>query len=132
MVCGEGYCGTPLLSSPLRGERDEGGRVAAEDRRVVACGHDGPYGASVCAHLLPPYDENRWFVRWYIGEGMDADFLCEACLALREQGESVDLLAVCWQCRRDLSYWGAGRADIGTPGVVERPQPVDLSLRETA
>jgi hypothetical protein len=84
----------------------------------------------MCRHLLADA-ERHGHVRLLTGRGIEYDMCCRDCATDADQGEPVDLLAACEgctaRCEADWSIIGWQ----GTPGIGRRPEPCDLTVRDT-
>jgi hypothetical protein len=102
---------------------------------VLACGHVAHSGTSlVCRHLAGPAEgDDIAYVRLLTGHGLDYDLCCTACDTAIAAGAPADLVQVCEGCvgRYDDQEAGYLSAWRGTPGVLERPEPVDPTVVET-
>ncbi len=85
----------------------------------------------MCRHLLGD-DSDEDHVRLLTGRGLEYDMCCQACDKGADQGHPVDLLVACEGCvsrcaETDWSIVGWR----GTPGIGQRPEPFDTTVRET-
>lgn len=100
---------------------------------MVECHHDAPaFGEPVCPHLQACAKPGMKYVRWFLGVNMDADLLCETCAARRGEGAQPEVLRVCQGCHeRVCDEVGVCVGFRGSPGIRERPVPMDFSLRRS-
>jgi hypothetical protein len=52
----------------------------------------------VCTHVRARGEERFSYVNWYVGTGLDAEFLCIPCAESRERGVTVEIETVCQEC----------------------------------
>ncbi|MEV0271438.1 hypothetical protein AB0H43_21890 [Hamadaea sp. NPDC050747] len=99
---------------------------------LLPCRHAAYAGSSrMCAHLIGTEDEEH--VRLLTGHGLDSDLCCRACDRAAQSGERIDLVVACEGCvarvtDADWSILGWR----GTPGIVERLEPLDATIFETS
>lgn len=99
---------------------------------VLPCGHVALRDPRrLCVHLWGEQGEEET-VALLSGVGLDHDLCCRACDRRRAAGEMIELLDSCEGCvarvAEDLTNPTAWR---GEPGLRHRPEPVDLTLRQT-
>jgi hypothetical protein len=93
---------------------------------VLPCGHAALVGPSrLCRHLLG--SEGGAHVRLLTGHGLDVDLCCPACDPGPDGGADPEVFTACEGCvaRVEESWYAAWR---GTPGLRERPEPVDRAI----
>jgi hypothetical protein len=107
------------------------GRLSAVE--ILACGHVAhPGAAKACAHLARPAgraekDDAEEHVRLLTGHRLDYDLACTGCDG---SGREIELVTICegWAERfadgDELVAWR------GRPWTEERPEPVDVTVRE--
>lgn len=85
----------------------------------------------MCPHLLGD-DAGADHVRLLTGRGIQFDMCCPVCGESADEGRPVTLLIACEGCvaRCAEADWSL-RAWRGTPGIAERPEPLDPTVRET-
>lgn len=101
---------------------------------TLDCGHVAAVGASrMCRHLVDPANDSPRHARLLRGHGLDHDLCCVPCDNAMQAGQVIDLIPECEGCvariadeMDELAAWR------GEPGIVERPEPVDTTLTETA
>jgi hypothetical protein len=100
----------------------------------VSCGHDAaPSGDSVCSHLRDRAEPWLTYVKWYTGDGLEVELLCQPCAELRRGGSSAEASPVCEACYRRCSEEVGELGSIGgQPGIRVRPEPFETTLVETA
>jgi len=91
------------------------------------CEHDNTApSVRVCRHLLYPDVQYLDYIRWYTGDGMGCELLCEACTKRREGGDPAELWALCEGCHshilEDVGTEGGIR---GTPEIQVKDEPFD-------
>jgi hypothetical protein len=101
---------------------------------TLACGHAATQAAPVklCAHLLLAEPDLRYGYEHVLlmrGVGIEADLCCASCAA--EGAPTPRLLAVCGGCVERVQDEGAAVGVRGTPGILERPQPIRADLERT-
>ncbi|WP_230686898.1 WD40 repeat domain-containing protein [Catellatospora vulcania] len=85
----------------------------------------------MCRHLVGD-DAEAAHVRLLTGHGLEFDMCCPACGEAVAEGRPVELLIACDGCvARCADSDGHLRAWRGTPGIAERPGPLDPTVRET-
>jgi hypothetical protein len=102
----------------------------------VSCGHlKTLFGAPLCVHLRSCRQPWLNYVKWFIGSGLDAEFICVSCAEERAKGLSTETAFVCEECFQyatteigDLIRAG-GRPEIRivsepfNPAICETPIP---------
>jgi len=65
----------------------------------VSCGHlKAPFGMPLCVHLRSCRQPWLKYVKWFIGSGLDTEFICVSCAEAREKGLSAETAFVCEEC----------------------------------
>jgi len=73
------------------------------------------------------------YVRWYIGSGVDAEFLCVPCAENREQGVHVEVANVCAECFEYATDEVCALVSAGgKPEIRIRSEPFSDKFRETS
>src|SRR5258707_1644722 len=100
---------------------------------TLACGHEGtPADSRLCVHLRTRREGSIRYVQWFLGSGLDADFLCEPCVELRTAGEAVIVDPICKECHDFAATKVGALVGIrGKPGVLTRAEPFRTELRES-
>lgn len=101
---------------------------------MLACGHErSPFGAPLCVHLRNRREPSIQYVKWYVGCGLDAEFLCVPCADGREKGVATEATAVCEEC---FDYATTEVGDLvairGKPETRTRCEHFANVLKETA
>jgi hypothetical protein len=101
---------------------------------MLACTHDRePFGSAVCVHLRTCRQPWLRYLRWYTGSGLDCELLCAACVAEREQGQTVTAERVCESCF-EFATEEVGDLDgiRGKAGIRTRDAPFNPVVRQVA
>jgi hypothetical protein len=73
------------------------------------------------------------YFKWYVGSDLDLEVLCEPCASRRDQGIPAEVIQVCEECYRRITVdYGDLAGARGSPGIRERLQPLDVTLRKTS
>src|ERR1051325_3470041 len=100
---------------------------------MLACGHDQQrFGQPICAHMRVCREDVLKYVRWYVGSGLNAELLCQACAEEREKGLHVELGSVCEECfERAVFEVGYPVGIRGKPEIRVRSETTNATLKET-
>jgi hypothetical protein len=87
----------------------------------------------MCRHLIDPAADRLDHVALLTGHGLDRNLCCVSCDRAAAEGEPVEALEVCEGCvariaedeQDSLTAWR------GRPGIEERPEPIDTTLKHT-
>ena len=94
---------------------------------VLPCGHVAYADRRrVCAHAIGEQADSVdkvWLMR---GVGAEYDICCVQCAGTPN---AVDLIEACEGCVDDADQWWSIVRVVGTPGVLDRPEPVEASTR---
>src|SRR5215467_15304674 len=98
----------------------------------VSCGHEkNVFGAPLCAHLRSCREPWLKYVKWFVGSGLDTEFVCIACAEEREKGISTEAAFVCEEC---FQYATTEVGDIvrtgGRPEIRALSEPFDRAICE--
>src|SRR4051812_1024665 len=101
---------------------------------ILACDHDQPtFGAPVCTHVRTCRQPWLSYVKWYVGVGMKAELLCLPCAEERGHGVEVAVAPICEQCFTQATSDFCDLVGVrGSPGIIERAEPLDPMLVRTA
>jgi hypothetical protein len=67
--------------------------------KMLSCGHEKtPFGVPLCSHLRTCRQPGLHYVKWYIGSGLENEFVCVPCAEAREKGGSSEAEFVCQEC----------------------------------
>ncbi|WP_433059960.1 hypothetical protein [Dactylosporangium sp. CS-033363] len=94
---------------------------------TLPCGHLAhPSPSRACPHLVPaPEDTDVVVTRHLTGHGLEYDLVCKAC----DTSGAVVLAEICEGCADRIHEDGEFEDWRGTPGIAERPEPIDASVR---
>jgi hypothetical protein len=66
---------------------------------AVSCGHgQAPFGVPLCLHLRTAREPWLKYVKWFVGSGLDTEFICVDCAEARDKGLSAETAFVCREC----------------------------------
>lgn len=100
---------------------------------MLDCDHDGPaFGVPVCLHLRTSDERSIKYFKWYTGTSMDYQLHCDSCATQAESGSLPKVLRVCEPCyQRVAEDCGEQQGVRGAPGIRERLEPLDATLRKS-
>jgi len=99
----------------------------------VSCGHEkNVFGAPLCTHLQSCREPWLKYVKWFVGSGLDTEFVCVACAEEREKGIPTEAAFVCEEC---FKYATTEVGDLvrtaGRPEIRVVSEPFDRAVCET-
>ncbi len=99
---------------------------------MISCGHEKtPFGIPLCVHLRTCREPWLSYVKWYVGSGLDVEFICVQCAEAREKGLTVKAEVVCQEC---FEYATTEVGDLvrtgGQPETRIHPAPFNSALSE--
>ena len=100
----------------------------------VSCGHlKAPFGMPLCVHLRSCRQPWLKYVKWFIGSGLDTEFICVSCAEAREKGLSAETAFVCEECFEHASKKIGQLVKVeGQPEIRVLSGPFNAALCETA
>lgn len=87
----------------------------------------------MCVHLrMIQEGECIVYVKWYLGKGLDTDFMCHDCTKARESGAAVAVEPVCQECFERIALEDCEAGSIrGKPEIRERLLPMNTVLQRS-
>jgi hypothetical protein len=66
---------------------------------MLSCGHEKtPFGVPLCSHIRTCREPWLSYVKWYVGSGLNTEFICVPCAEAREKGLPIQAESVCEEC----------------------------------
>ena len=100
---------------------------------TVSCGHgEAPFGVPLCSHVRAAREPWLKYVKWFVGSGLDTEFICVECADARDKGLSAETAFVCRECfQHATTEIGELTRTGGHPEIRVVSRPFDQSVHET-